>query len=113
MAKKHTDDMPLCSKAIPPSTIYCDNQVALLWTSSGSYNGKSRQVHLKHNYVRGIITDEITLIQYVKSKSNLPDPLSKALKHQRAWVQSLSSCKLFNTLKQPDEILLGSMKKKK
>ena len=72
-------DIPLWSKPIPPLTIYCDNQVARFRASSDCYNVKSTQVHLKHNQVRRLLEEGVISLQYVKSKFNLADPLSKGL----------------------------------
>ena len=72
-------DIPLWSKPIPPLTIYCDNQAAIFRASSDCYNGTSRQVRLKHNHVRRLLEDGVISLQYVKSRFNLADPLSKGL----------------------------------
>ncbi|XP_047263818.1 L-ascorbate oxidase homolog [Capsicum annuum] len=72
-------DIPLWGKPIPPLTIYCDNKAAIFLSSSDCYNGKSRQVCLKHNHMRILLEDGIISLQYVKSKLNLADPLSKGL----------------------------------
>jgi len=72
-------DIPLWSMPVPPLTIYCDNQAAIFWASSDYYNGKSRQVRLKHNHVRRLLEEGIISLQYVKSRFNSADPLSKGL----------------------------------
>ena len=61
-------DIPLWSKPIPPLTIYCDNQAAIFRTLSDCYNGKSRQVRLKHNHVRRLLEEGVISLQYVKSR---------------------------------------------
>ncbi|XP_059650733.1 rust resistance kinase Lr10-like [Cornus florida] len=77
--KNILEDILIWNKPIPPLTIYCDNIVAMLRVNSECYNGKSRQVRLKHNHVRTILANGAISTQYVKSKSNLADPLSKGL----------------------------------
>ena len=72
-------DIPLWSKSISPLTIYCDNQAAIFRASSDCYNGKSRQVRLKHNHVSRLLKEGVISLQYVKSRFNLADPLSKGL----------------------------------
>ncbi|KAK4379012.1 hypothetical protein RND71_000874 [Anisodus tanguticus] len=72
-------DISLWSKPVPPLTIYCDNKTAIFWASSDCYNVKSRHVSLKHNHERRLLEDEIISLQYVKSRFNLADPLSKGL----------------------------------
>ena len=62
-----------------PLTIYYDNQAAIFQASSDCYNGKSRQVRLKHNYVRRLLEDGIISLQCVMSRLNLADSLSKGL----------------------------------
>ena len=41
------------------------------------YNGKSRYISLRHEFVRQLIGDGIITITSVKSKGNLADPLTK------------------------------------
>ena len=72
-------DIPLWSKSISPLTIYCDNQASIFRASIDCYNGKSRQVRLKHNHVRILLEEDVISLQYVKSRFNLADPLSKGL----------------------------------
>ena len=42
------------------------------------YNGKSRHISLRHEYVRQLITDGVITITYVRSCKNLVDPFTKA-----------------------------------
>lgn len=60
-------------------TIYYDNQATIFKAGSKNYNGKFMAIHLKHNHKKGLIADGIVAIQYMKSKENLPNPLSKGL----------------------------------
>ena len=66
-------DIPLWSQPIPPLTIYCDNQATIFRALSDCYNGKSRQVRLKHNHVRRLLEEGVISLQYVKSRINLAD----------------------------------------
>ncbi len=43
------------------------------------YNGKSRHISLRHEYVRQLIKDSVITVTYVKSIDNLADPLTKGL----------------------------------
>lgn len=43
------------------------------------YNGKSRHIHCKHNTINQLISNGIIIIDYVKSKENIGDPLTKRL----------------------------------
>ncbi|KAF3670490.1 putative receptor-like protein 12-like [Capsicum annuum] len=84
-------DISLWGKPIPPLTIYCDNKTSIFRASSDCYNGKSRQVRLKHNHVRILLEDGIISLQYVKSKLNLADSLSKGLGKELVVIDSRDS----------------------
>ncbi len=43
------------------------------------YNGKSRHIRHRHNTVRKLLSSGIITIDYVKSKDNVSDPLTKGL----------------------------------
>ena len=43
------------------------------------YNGKSRHIRRKHDTVRQLLSSGIVTIDYVKSKDNIADPLTKGL----------------------------------
>jgi hypothetical protein len=43
------------------------------------YNGKSRHIHRKHNTVRQLLSNDIFSIDYIKSKDNIADLLTKGL----------------------------------
>lgn len=66
-------------KPVSALTIYCDNQPVIFKVDNDNYNGKFRIVCLKHNHMKGLIADGIVTVQYVKSKDNLVDLLSKGL----------------------------------
>ena len=79
MVAINADRYSLWSKPIPPLNIYCDNQDAIFWASSDCYDGNSRQVRLKHNHVRRLVEEGVISLQYLKSRFNFADPLSKEL----------------------------------
>ena len=43
------------------------------------YNGKSTHIRRRHNTVRQFLSNGIIYIDYIKSKDNLADPLTKGL----------------------------------
>ena len=43
------------------------------------YNGKSRHIRRRHDTVRQLLSNGIITIDYVKSKDNIADPLTKGL----------------------------------
>lgn len=47
------------------------------------YNGKSRHISLRYEYVRELISNGIITISYVKSAKNLANPLIKPLPRDR------------------------------
>lgn len=74
-----TMDVPLCKKPIPAITINCDNQGTMYKISSKSYNGKSRHISLRHQYMRQLLKSGVIVVDYVESTMNLVDPLMKGL----------------------------------
>ena len=46
------------------------------------YNGKSRYIHRRHNTIQQLLSNGIVTIIYVKSKDNIPDPLTKGLNRE-------------------------------
>ena len=43
------------------------------------YNGKSRHIHWRHNSLGQLISIEVISVDYVKSKDNVADLLTKGL----------------------------------
>ena len=75
-------DIPLWQKPVPAICIHCDNQAAI----SGQnviYNGKSRHIRRRHNTVKQLLSNKIISIDFVSSKDNLADPLTKGLSGER------------------------------
>ena len=60
-------------------SLRCDSQATMSRAYSNIYNGKSRHISLRHEYVRQIINDGIITIVYIRSNDNLADPFTKAL----------------------------------
>ncbi|PHT54000.1 hypothetical protein CQW23_08462 [Capsicum baccatum] len=46
------------------------------------YNGKSHHIHRRHNTIRELLSSGIITIDYVKSKDNVSDPLTKGLSRE-------------------------------
>ena len=72
-------EIPLISKNVSYISILCDNQATLARAYSDIYNGKSRHISLRHDYVRKLIKDEVISLTFVKSNENLPNPFTKPL----------------------------------
>ena len=71
--------------------IHCDSQAAIGRAESIMYNGKSRHIRRRHNSAKQLLYSGIITIDYVKSKDNVSDPLTKGLNregvenHRREW----------------------------
>ena len=46
------------------------------------YNGKSRHIHRRHNTIRQQLSTGVISMDYVKSKDNIIDPLTKRLNRE-------------------------------
>ena len=73
------EDIPIWPKPVPAICIHCDSQSAIGRAQSHMYNGKSRHIRRRHNTVRQLLSNGIISIEYVKSKDNIADPLTKGL----------------------------------
>ena len=82
-------DIELWPQPMPTISIYCDNQATMSKAYSKIYNGKSRHISLRHEYVRQLIEDSVISIVYVKSNSNLADPFTKSLSRDLIKVTSI------------------------
>ncbi|KAF3644948.1 ER auxin binding protein 1 precursor [Capsicum annuum] len=66
-------------KLLAPVCIHCDSQATLDKAGSMMYNGKSHHIRRRHNTVRELRSNGIITVDYVKSKDNVSDPLTKGL----------------------------------
>ena len=46
------------------------------------YNGKSRHICRRHNTIRQLLSTGVISVDYVKSKDNITDPLTKWLSRE-------------------------------
>ena len=76
------EDIPKWQKPMPPICMHCDCQSAIGRAQSNMYNGKSRHIHHTHNTIRQLLSTGIISIDYVKSKDNVADPLTKGLNRE-------------------------------
>jgi hypothetical protein len=74
---------------MPAISLRCDSEATLSRAYSKVYNGKSRHISLRHEYVKQLVIYDIITIVYVRSSKNLADPFSKGL--SRDLVKSTSS----------------------
>ena len=72
-------EIPLISKNVSSISIICHNQATLARAYSDIYNGKSRHISLRHDYVRKLIKDGVISLTFMKSNENFSDPFTKPL----------------------------------
>ena len=73
------EDIHNWPKPVPVVCIHCDSQEAIERARNVMYNGKSRHIYRRHDIVRQLLFSGIITIDYVKSKDNIADPLTKGL----------------------------------
>ncbi|PHT69611.1 hypothetical protein T459_24715 [Capsicum annuum] len=76
------EDISYWPKPVAPVCIHCDSQAAIGRVGSMMYNGKSRHIRRRHNTVRELLSSGIITIDYVESKDNVSDPLTKGLSRE-------------------------------
>ena len=79
MAPKFLRRYPFWPKPMTPICIHCDSQAAIGRAGSIMYNDKFRHIRRKHNSVTQLLSSGIITVDYVKSKDNVSDPLTKVL----------------------------------
>ena len=76
------EDIPRWPKPVPAISIHCDSQSVIGRATNIMYNGKSRHIRRRHNTVRQLISTGVISVDYVKSKDNIADPLTKGLNRE-------------------------------
>ena len=80
--RQFLEDIPRWPKPVPAICIHCDSQSAIGRAQSNMYNGKSRHIRRRHNTIRQLISTGVITIDYVRSKDNIADPLTKGLNRE-------------------------------
>ncbi|RVW58748.1 Retrovirus-related Pol polyprotein from transposon TNT 1-94 [Vitis vinifera] len=70
-------DILFTANNVSTVSIHCDSQATLARAYSGVYNGKSRHISIRHEYVRQLIQNGIISISFVRSSGNLANPFTK------------------------------------
>ena len=70
-------------KPMPSICIHCDIKSAIGRAQSHMYNGKSRHIRRRHNTVRQLLSNGIISIDFIKSKENITDSLTKGLSREQ------------------------------
>ena len=71
------EDIHVWPKPIIALCIHCDSMAAQAKAKSNIYNEKSRHIRYRHNTIKQLLSSGVISIQYIKSKENLTDPLTK------------------------------------
>ena len=73
------EDIPMWPQPVPAICIHCDSQSTIGRAQSHIYNSKSRHIRQRHNTVRQLLSNSIMTIEYIRSKENIANPLTKSL----------------------------------
>ena len=73
------EDIPRWIKLVPLICIHCDSQFAISRAQNSMYNGKSRHICRRHNTIRQLLSTGVIVLDYIISKVNIVDPLTKGL----------------------------------
>ena len=77
--RQFLEDIPRWPRPVTAIGIHCDSQSAIGRAQSTMYNGKSRHIRRRHSSIRQLISTGIITIDYIPSKDNIADPLTKGL----------------------------------
>ena len=73
------EDIPRWPKHVPPICIHCNSQSIIDRAQNNMYNGKSKHIRRRHNTVRQLLSTGVISLDYVKSKDNIANSLTKGL----------------------------------
>ena len=76
------EDIPRWPKPVPPISIHCDSQSAIGRAQNSMFNGKSRYICRRHNTIIQLLSIGVISLDYVKSKDNIVDMLTKGLNRE-------------------------------
>ena len=82
-------DIEMWPQPILAILMYCDSETTLGRAYSKMYNGKSRHISLRHDYIRQLIKSSTISIVYVRLNSNLLDLLTKVMSRDMVRVTSI------------------------
>ena len=77
--KNFLEDIPLWLKLVMSIVVYCDCNAVSSVAKNVVYNGKSRHIRRRHNTIKQLLFSGVITIDYIKSKENIVDPLTKGL----------------------------------
>lgn len=77
--RQFLEDIPRWEMLVPPLCIHCDSTAAIGTAERVLYNGMSRHIRRRHNSVRQLLSTGVITIDFIRSKDNTADPLTKGL----------------------------------
>ena len=76
------EDIPRWLKLVPLICIHCDSQSAIGRAQNSMYNSKSKHIFCRHNTIRQLLLTGVISLDYVRSKDNIADLLTKRLNRE-------------------------------
>ena len=77
-------ELPLMEKPIPAISVHCDNMTTIAKIKSSKYNHKERRhIQLRLKSVRELVSQGVIAMNFVGTKDNTVDPLTKGLNKQQ------------------------------
>ena len=77
------EDIPMWPKPVPAICIHCDSQTAMARAQNSIYNGKSCHIRHRHNTIKQLLSNGIISIEYIRSRDNTTDSLTKGLTREQ------------------------------
>ena len=87
--REFLEDIPCWEKPVSAVHIHCDSQSAIGRAQSNMYNGKSRHIRRRHKTIRHLVSTGVITVDFVKSKDNIADPLTKPLSRDQVLCLSM------------------------
>jgi hypothetical protein len=72
-------EIPMWEKPMPLVLIHCDSTATIGRVCNRYYNGKSRSIRRKHSTVKSYINNGTINVDYIRTRDDIADPLTKAL----------------------------------
>ena len=70
------------SKPLPAIYVHCDSRTTINKVRSVKYNAKTkRHIQVRLKSIRGLVSDRIIAIEFIRTQNNIADPLTKGLEH--------------------------------
>ncbi|KAL2231172.1 UNVERIFIED_CONTAM: Retrovirus-related Pol polyprotein from transposon TNT 1-94 [Sesamum indicum] len=72
--------LPIVSQPLSPVAVHCDSQTTIAKVRSRKYNQKTkRHIQVRLKSIRELVSDRVMGIDFVRTKDNVADPLTKGL----------------------------------